>query len=86
MTESGVPMDLVGWFAAMVPTGTPKAIIDQLNKWFNEANATDESRKFLNSIGGDPWITTPEEGDARLLKDIQDWGEYTRAANIEPQG
>jgi tripartite-type tricarboxylate transporter receptor subunit TctC len=86
MTESGVPMDLVGWFAAMVPTGTPKAIIDQFNKWFNEANATDESRKFLNSIGGDPWITTPEEGHARLLKDIQDWGEYTRAANIEPQG
>jgi tripartite-type tricarboxylate transporter receptor subunit TctC len=86
MTESGVPMDLLGWFAAMVPMGTPQPIIDQLNKWFNEISSTAESKKFLNSIGGDPWITTPDEGQTRLLKDIKDWGEYTRAAKIEPQG
>jgi len=86
MTESGVAMDLLGWFAAMVPTGTPRPVIDQLNKWFNDLDATDEARKFLNSIGGDPWITTPEEGQARFLRDIKDWGEYVRTANIEPQG
>jgi tripartite-type tricarboxylate transporter receptor subunit TctC len=86
MTESGVAMDLLGWFAAMVPTGTPRPVIDQLNKWFNDLDATDEARKFLNSIGGDPWIATPEEGQARFLRDIKDWGEYVRTANIEPQG
>jgi tripartite-type tricarboxylate transporter receptor subunit TctC len=86
MTESGVPMDLVGWFAAMVPTGTPRPVVDQLNAWFNQINATEESRKFLNSVGGDPWISTPDEGQARFLKDIKDWGEYVRTANIEPQG
>ena len=64
----------------------PRPVIDQLNKWFNEIGSTAESKKFLNSIGGDPWITTPDEGQARLLKDIKDWGEYTRAAKIEPQG
>jgi len=53
---------------------------------FNQINATEESRKFLNSIGGDPWIGTPEEGQARLLRDVKDWGGYVRMANIEPQG
>jgi tripartite-type tricarboxylate transporter receptor subunit TctC len=86
MAEQGVPMDLLGWFAAMVPMGTPRPIVEQLNRWFNEVNATDESKKFLNSIGGDPWITTPEEGQARLIRDIKDWGIYVRTANIEPQG
>src|SRR6185503_16974621 len=35
MTESGVPMDLLGWFAAMVPMGTPRPVVEQLNTWFN---------------------------------------------------
>jgi len=86
MTESGIPTDLLGWFAAMVPAGTPRPVIDQINKWFNEINSTDEAKKFLNSIGGDPWVTTPGEGQARFLKDIRDWGDYVRTANIEPQG
>lgn len=86
MAESGVPMDLLGWFAAMVPMGTPRPIVDQLNMWFNKLDATDEAKTFLNSIGGDPWITTPDEGQARLLRDIEAWGEYVRTAHIEPQG
>jgi tripartite-type tricarboxylate transporter receptor subunit TctC len=86
MAESGVPMDLLGWFAAMVPMGTPRPIVDQLNMWFNKLDATDEAKTFLNSIGGDPWITTPDEGQARLLRDIEAWGEYVRTAHIKPQG
>ena len=86
MSESGIPMDLLGWFAAMVPAGTPRPVIAQINAWFNQINSTDDAKKFLNSIGGDPWITTPDEGQARFLKDIKDWGDYVRTANIEPQG
>jgi tripartite-type tricarboxylate transporter receptor subunit TctC len=87
MTELGVPgVELFGWFAAMVPAATPRPIVDQLNKWFNEIEATDETRKFLNSFGGDPWITTPEEGQAQLAKDQKDWEGYVKAAKIEPQG
>jgi tripartite-type tricarboxylate transporter receptor subunit TctC len=87
MTEAGVPgIELFGWFAAMVPAGTPRPIVDQLNKWLNQVEATEETRKFLNSFGGDPWITTPEEGQAQLAKDQKDWENYVKAAKIEPQG
>jgi tripartite-type tricarboxylate transporter receptor subunit TctC len=87
MTEQGVPgVELFGWFAAMVPAATPRPIVDQLNKWFNEIEATEETRKFLNSFGGDPWVTTPEEGQAQLAKDQKDWESYVKAAKIEPQG
>ena len=80
-------MDLLGWFAAMVPMGTPRPVVEQMNKWFNEINATDESKKFLNSIGGDPWITTPEEGQARLNAATSRIGAaMCSTANIEPQG
>ena len=87
MTESGVPgVELFGWFAAMVPAATPRPIIDQLNKWFNEIEATEETKAYLANFGGDPWITTPEEGQAQMIKDQKAWEGYVKAAKIEPQG
>jgi tripartite-type tricarboxylate transporter receptor subunit TctC len=86
MTESGVPMELTGWWAAMVPTGTPKPIVTKVNQWFTQIVKTDETKKFLNSYGGDPFIISPEEGQALFEKSIKDWGEYVRVAKIEPKG
>lgn len=86
MTEQGVPMSLTGWFAAMVPAATPRPIVEQINKMFNHVTSTDDARKFLNNVASDPWITTPDEAQAFLLKDIAAWGDYVRLARIEPQG
>jgi tripartite-type tricarboxylate transporter receptor subunit TctC len=86
MNELGVPMDLTGWWAAMVPTRTPKPIIDQINKWFVEIVGTDETKKFLNGFGGDPFINTPEKAQAMFLQAIGDWGAHVKAAKIQPQG
>ena len=84
MTELGIPMDLTGWWAAMVPTGTPKPIVDKIHQWFVQMVSTDETKKFLNSFGGDPYINTPEQGQALLERDVKDWGDYVRLAKIEP--
>jgi tripartite-type tricarboxylate transporter receptor subunit TctC len=86
MTEQGVPMDVTGWWSAMVQAGTPKPVIDTINKWFTEAVGSEDTKKFLGQFGGDPLIETPEVAQARLLKDIKAWGEYVRIAKIVPQG
>jgi tripartite-type tricarboxylate transporter receptor subunit TctC len=86
MTELGVPMDLTGWFAAMVPIATPRPIVDTINGWFKTIIATDEAKAFLNRFGGDPWVASADEAQARFLKDIKDWREYVRIAKITPQG
>ena len=85
MTESGVPMDLTGWWAAMLPSGTPKPIVDQVNKWFTEIVKTEESKKFLNSFGGDQFVNSPEAAQELFLKAIKDWGDYVKIAKIQPQ-
>jgi tripartite-type tricarboxylate transporter receptor subunit TctC len=85
MTESGVAMDLTGWWAAMLPAATPRPIIDQVNKWFTAIVKTDETRQFLNSFGGDPFINTPEAAQELFLKAIKDWGDHVRLARIVPQ-
>lgn len=86
MTEAGTPgVEMMGWFAAMVPSATPRPVVDKLNKWLNEILATEETRKFLNQFGGDPYISTPDEGQARMAKDVKDWERYIKIAKIEPQ-
>jgi tripartite-type tricarboxylate transporter receptor subunit TctC len=87
MQEEGIPdVDLPGWFAAMVPSATPKPVVDQISNWVAEAVRQDATKQFLNGFGSDPWISSPEQGQARLIRDIKDWGEYVRIAKIVPQG
>jgi tripartite-type tricarboxylate transporter receptor subunit TctC len=85
MREQGVDMDLTGWWAAMVPVGTPKPVIDVIHGWFVKAVSNPETKKFLNSFGGDPLIETPDVAQARFLKDIDAWKDYIKLAKIEPQ-
>ena len=87
MAESGVPdMDLVSWWAVHVPSETPKPVVDRINGWFKQILSTDETKAFLNKFGGDPFISTPEEGQALFIKEDKAWAEYVRIAKIEPQG
>jgi len=86
MTEQGYPMDMVGWWAAMVPMATPRPVVDQINGWIKEIITSEDGIKFLASIASDPWVTTPEEGQAYLSEQVKQWGEWVRAANIPPLG
>ena len=85
MTEAGIAMDLTGWWAVMLPTGTPQPVLDQLHKWFVQIVGSPSTKEFLNKFGGDPLIETPAQAQARFLKDIQEWGGYIKLAKIEPQ-
>ena len=86
MAESGFPtMDLTGWWAVHLPTGTPKPVIDKINAWFKEILEQKDSIEFLNKFGGDAFISTPEEAQALFIKEEKAWADYVRLAKIEKQ-
>ncbi len=85
LTEFGFPIEIVGWFAAMVPAETPRPIVIQLNQCINQIIDTDEARKFMTDIGATPWISKPEDGKARLVADITTWRRYVDVAKLVPQ-
>lgn len=86
MKEAGADVELALWFGAMVPSGTPKPVVDQINTWMKEMVAMEDTKKFLIGIAGDPLTTTPAEGQAMLDKAQADWEGLVKAARIEPQG
>ena len=62
MTEAGYPMDLMGWFSAMVPIATPRPIVDQINKWFNQIHAHAGNGEIPHQV------SAAIRGSARLTK------------------
>jgi tripartite-type tricarboxylate transporter receptor subunit TctC len=86
LKEFGYDVDIRTWWGAMVPSATPRPIIDQINTWFNQIVASDEAKKFLNTFASDPWVNTPDAAQAFFLQQIRDWADYVRIAKIEPQG
>jgi tripartite-type tricarboxylate transporter receptor subunit TctC len=78
--------NLMGWWAAMVPTGTPQPVIDQINKWFDQVVGSEDTGKFLASFGGDQLLMKPADAQKLFLEEIKNWAEYVKLAKIVPQG
>ncbi len=68
MTELGYKMNLVSWWGAMVPAGTPRPIVEKLRSAFATVISSEEGIKFLNSIASDPWVIGPEEAQDLLAQ------------------
>lgn len=84
--EAGIPdLVMLSWFAAMVPLATPKPVVDKINTLFRQILTMPETVKFLTENGGDPFISSPEEGQKLLVRQVDDWARYVKMAGIEPQ-
>ena len=86
MTEQGVPMNVSSWWAATVPAGTPPDVVIQINDWFVEAVGAPDTKAFLENLGGDPFISTPQQAQSLMLEEVDNWREYIKVARIKPLG
>jgi tripartite-type tricarboxylate transporter receptor subunit TctC len=83
--EAGIMnSDLIGWWSVHAPKGTPTAVLDKLELWFNEIAVAEDTVKFLNNLGSDPFPGDSKTLKDLLVKDTKAWGDYIRVAKIEP--
>ena len=86
LAESGLPgFDATLSYGLLAPAGTPRPIIDRLNKELRAALASDEVRKRIINEGGEPESTTPEEQAAVIDREETKWSAVIRAAGIKPE-
>lgn len=81
--ESGVPGYAIGsWQGFFAPAATPRPIIEKLHRDFVTALNAPEVKSFLEDQGFVVKGTPPAETDALVQKEIGEFGEIIRAANI----
>jgi|KBSMisStaDraftv2_1062788.scaffolds.fasta_scaffold67576_1 tripartite-type tricarboxylate transporter receptor subunit TctC len=82
--EQGITnSNLIAWWSVHMPKGTPKPILDKLEKDFNEIAVAEETVKFLANLGSDPFPGNSQVLKDTLNADIKAWGEYIKIAKIE---
>ena len=81
--ESGVRgYESLSWSGIAVPAGTPKAVIDRLNKDFNTVLATAEMRAKLAEQGADTIGGPPEAFARHIAGEREKWSRLIREKNI----
>ena len=86
VSESGLPgFDAVLTYGLVAPAGTPRAIIDRLNKELRAALATDEVKRRLVQEGAEPMPTTPEEHAAVIDAEETKWSALIKAAGLKAE-
>ena len=84
LAESGLPgFDATLTYGLLAPAGTPRAIVDRLNKELRAALASNEVRARIVAEGGEPEPTTPEQHAAVIDREESKWSAVIRAAGIQ---
>jgi tripartite-type tricarboxylate transporter receptor subunit TctC len=79
IAEAGVPgFEASLYYGLVAPAGTPRPIIDKLNKALRTALATDEVRKRLSTDGAEPAPSSPEEYAAQIDREETKWSKVVK--------
>lgn len=80
--ESGVPelkgFEAVGWLGLMAPAGTPKDIVERLNRETVSILSSDEMIRFIRDRGSEPSPSTPQEMNQFVASEIKEWGKAVK--------
>lgn len=86
MVEAGVPgFESYNWQGIILPAGTPRAIVERLNRELNAILAIPEQRASIVDNGGEVAGGTPEAFRDFVRSETAKWGEVVRAAKIQPE-
>jgi tripartite-type tricarboxylate transporter receptor subunit TctC len=74
-----------GWFALVAPAGTPKEIIDRLNREINDIIKTPEVRVSMIESGLEPKTMSPAEFEKMMSVDFAKYTKIFADAGVTPQ-
>ena len=86
MAEAGLPgFESYNWQGVIVPAGTPRAIVERLNREFNAILALPEQRESILATASEVAGGTPEQFRDLIASETVKWAEVVRAAKIQPE-
>jgi tripartite-type tricarboxylate transporter receptor subunit TctC len=82
--ESGLPgFESVLHYGLLAPAGTPRPIIERLNKELRALVMSDEVKQRIHAEGGDPLASSPEEYAANVDREETKWAGLIRKLHLK---
>jgi tripartite-type tricarboxylate transporter receptor subunit TctC len=86
MVESGYPgFEAVAWFGLLAPAGTPKDIVDRMNREVSNAIRSTDVQERFRELGIDPADGTADEFAKYLASEVTKWTKAVKDAKVEPE-
>ena len=85
LTELGYPLTPYGWLGVCAKAGTPKPIVDLLNRHIVSIVQSDEYQRFLEKAGNIPVSDTPEEFGKVIADTVNDAAPFIREFHMQIQ-
>lgn len=84
MTEAGYKTVVItGWTGLLAPAGTPRDIIDRLQKEIAARLLAPDTRESLSRQGAEPVASTPDQFAAFIRSEMTKWSAVIKAAGLE---
>jgi len=82
--ESGLPgFEAVFYYVLSAPSGTPRPIIERLNKDMRLIVTSEEVKRRIVADGGDPIASTPEEYAANIEREEGKWAALIKKLGLK---
>jgi tripartite-type tricarboxylate transporter receptor subunit TctC len=85
IAETLPAVEMNSWLGLAVPSATPRAVIDRLNREIRAFLETPDVRQRLADLSGVPTPSSPEEMRALVEREIARWKRVVELKNIERQ-
>ncbi len=86
VAEAGLPgYDLTSWHGVFAPAGTPREVIDRLQKDIARVAQLPEVRQRVESTGNETVGSTPEEFDVKFKSDVARFKKIVADARLPMQ-
>ena len=86
LAEQGLPrFEAVSWYALMVPSGTPRDVVDRLSVETQRLFARPDLKDKLAAMGMDAGAGKPQDLAAAIQAETVRWAEVIRQKNIKPE-
>jgi tripartite-type tricarboxylate transporter receptor subunit TctC len=83
VAESGLPaFQVMSWYGLAFPAGTPRPIIDKMNKALHDVLAREDIRTALTKVGATARTSTAEELHQHIVNEIAKWTAVREKAGI----
>jgi tripartite-type tricarboxylate transporter receptor subunit TctC len=82
--DSGLPgFEAVQYYGLSAPAGTPRPIVERLNKELRSMIESEEMTKRIVADGGDPIASTPEEYAANIEREESKWAALIKKLGLK---
>jgi len=86
LAEAGLPdQEADTIIGIIVPSGTPRPIVDLLHQEIGKAFAQADVQQKLQVLGFEAVVNTPDEFQSRIKAEIPKWAKIIKDANIKPE-